>query len=129
VIVLVYVSPAEYAERYSLPDKAASGLGSPVGKGESAWTVPYWYFDAGASVMALLLGAVDAGLGACFLGNFRGEQELSQSLGVTVGWRFTGAVLLGEPGGDDPPSPSLSLGRPEHSQLVHYGSWRNESRS
>ena len=104
-----------------MPDKASSGLGPEAG--EAAWPVPYWYVDAGASVMALLLGATDAGLGACFLGNFRGEAQLLDALGVEGTWRFAGAVLLGEPGGDDPPSGSLSLGRPERSRLVHYGKW------
>jgi nitroreductase len=108
-------------QRYERPDKAASGLGRE--RGEEAWPVPYWYVDAGASAMALLLGAADAGLGACFLGNFRGEGELLDALGVDDPWHSAGAVLIGEPGGSDPPSKSLSLGRPPRSELVHYGTW------
>ena len=96
VVVVVLVSPAKYMERYAEPDKASSDLGPEAG--EAAWPVPYWFFDAGASVMALLLAATDAGLGACFLGNFRGEAELLDALGVEGDWRFAGAVLIGEPG-------------------------------
>lgn len=121
VVVVVVVNPGKYLERYAMPDKASSDLGPEAG--EAAWPVPYWYVDAGAAVMALLLAAIDAGLGACFLGNFRGEAELLDALGVEGEWRFAGAVLIGEPGGDDPPSESLSLGRPTSSQLVHYGKW------
>ena len=77
---MILVSPDSIYGALREPDKASSGLGPD--RGETAWPVPYWYFDAGASVMALLLGATDAGLGACFLGNFRGEQELLDALGV-----------------------------------------------
>jgi nitroreductase len=121
VVVVVLVSPDAYMQRYAGPDKAQSGLGPE--SGEAAWPVPYWYFDAGASVMALLLGATDAGLGACFLGSFRGEPTLLDALGVEGAWRVCGAVLIGEPGGEDPPSASLSLGRQPKSGLVHYGAW------
>jgi nitroreductase len=113
VAIVVIVSPEKYLERYDEPDKASSGLG--IG----AWPVPYWFFDAGASVMALLLGASDAGLGACFLGNFRGEDQLLETLGCgsssTGSWRFAGAVLIGAPGD----------GRPPISEIVHQGTWRN----
>jgi nitroreductase len=126
VVVVVVVNPGVYMERYAMPDKASSGLGPEAG--EAAWPVPYWYVDAGASVMALLLAATDAGLGACFLGNFRGEAPLLDALGIDGEWRFAGAVLIGEPGGDDPPSESLSLGRPATSRLVHYGKWAEHER-
>ena len=143
MVIVVIVSPEMYLQRYDEPDKASSGLGFGAGAGaragssagvgagagEAAWPVPYWFFDAGASVMAMLLGASDAGLGACFLGNFRGEDQLLEALGCgsTSGgsWRFAGAVLIGAPGDDDPPSESLARGRPPISEIVHRGSWKN----
>jgi nitroreductase len=127
VVVVVIVSPERYMERYDSPDKASSGLGS--GAGEEAWPVPYWFFDAGMSVMALLLGATNAGLGACLLGNFRGEDPLLEALGVPDSWRFAGAVLIGTPGGDDPLSESTARGRPQLSEIVHRGTWRGSDRS
>src|SRR5580698_7096226 len=51
VIVVVLASPGRYMDRYGEEDKASSGLGR--GGGEAAWPVPYWFFDSGASVMAL----------------------------------------------------------------------------
>lgn len=117
VVVVVLTKPSRYTERYSETDKVASGLSD-----EDSWPVPYWFFDAGASVMALLLGATDAGLGACFLGNFRGEDALLRALGAEPGWRFAGAVLLGSPGRDDAVSPSLARGRPRSEEAVRYGS-------
>ena len=71
--------------------------------------MPYWFGDAAFGVMTVLLGAVDAGLGACILGSFRGEEELAEALGVPDGWRLFGAVVLGHPDGQRPP---LGVARP-----------------
>ncbi len=119
VVLLAYTSPAAYVARYAEADKAAAGLGTR----EAAWPVPYWYGDAAFGVMTLLLGAVDAGLGACMLGVFRGEAELAGSLGVPVGWRQFGAVVLGHPDGLDHRSPSLDRPRPTRAARVHRGAW------
>ena len=73
--------------------------------------------------MTVLLGAVDAGLGACFLGVFRGQEELARSLGVPEGWRQFGAVALGRPDGSDRRSPSLDRPRPPRSERIHRGGW------
>lgn len=121
VVVVVLADPGAYLARYGEPDKAASRLGPAAGL--SAWPVPYWFVDAGMAVMSLLLGAVDAGLGACFLGNFRGEEELLAALGVPEGRRYVGAVLLGAAGGDDPPSASARRGRRRVDDVVHRGRW------
>ena len=56
---------------------ARQGRRPGLGAGQEAWPVPYWYGDAAFGVMTVLLGAVDAGLGACILGTFRGEAELA----------------------------------------------------
>jgi nitroreductase len=121
VVALSLAWPDAYLARYDEPDKAASGLGS--GGGAGAWPVPYWFADAAFAAMTLLLGATGAGLGACFLGNFRGEGPLLASLGVPEGWRLFGAVLLGHPDGRDHPSPSLSRQGPTDAQRVHRGRW------
>jgi nitroreductase len=125
VIVVVLASPDTYVSRYSEPDKAGSGLG-PVGRGEGGpegWPVPYWFVDGGMVTMLLLLAATSAGLGAGFLGNFRGEAELLSSLGVPDGWRFVGAVLIGEAAPDDPPSASTARGRRPARETIHLGQW------
>jgi len=98
VIALSLCSPTAYVERYGEPDKVTSGLGPDRG-GEAAWPVPYWWGDAAFSTMLVLLGATAAGLGAAFLGVFRGEAALLEALGVPGGWRLFGAVLLGRPDG------------------------------
>ncbi len=123
VVICVFTSPGAYLERYAEQDKAGSGLGPPArgGGGAEAWPVPFWFVDAGFVVLLMLLAAVDAGLGACFLGNFRGETELASALGVPTGHRYMGAVLLGEPGFEDPPSRSTTRNRRATSELVHRG--------
>ncbi|MCK4177410.1 nitroreductase family protein [Aciditerrimonas ferrireducens] len=132
VIVLVLTSADRYLERYAEPDKVASGLGRvPSATSEEVsgrWPVPYWFVDAGQAIYGLLLGAVDAGLGACLLGTFRGEEALRRALGVPPAWRVAGAVLLGWPAGTDPRSPSLDRpwrrqARLDPGQLVHWGRW------
>jgi nitroreductase len=119
VIVLAYTSPDLYVARYGEADKSGSNLGEGIGH----WPVPYWIGDAAFGVMAVLLGAVDAELGACVLGAFRGEEQLAARLGVPDGWRLFCAVLLGRPDGRD--HRSLSLDRPRLSPLerIHRGKW------
>jgi nitroreductase len=149
VVVALFVHPDAYRARYAEPDKEASGLGVG-GSGESwseeswseeesgseesggggvdatggdSWPVPYWFVDGGFAAMVMLLAATDTGLGACFLGNFRGERALCAALGVPDDRRYVGAVLMGEPAGADPPSPSLARGKRQSSEVVHRGRW------
>jgi len=90
-----------YTDRYSEPDKRATGLGA----GPEAWPVPYWTIDASMSVMTMLLAAEAAGLGALFFGVFRGERELRRALGIPPWMEILGAVALGWPLADAPAAP------------------------
>ena len=119
MVLLAYTSPDAYVARYSEGDKAVSGLGA----GQEAWPVPYWVGDAAFAVMAVLLGAVDAGLGACILGTFRGEAALAERLGVPGGWRLFCAVLLGRPDGRDHRSASLDRAGPGTAERIHHVRW------
>jgi nitroreductase len=117
VVLLSYASPETYADRYAEPDKSDPGLAA----GE--WPVPYWFGDAAFAVMTVLLGAVDVGLSACMLGNFRGEAELATRLGVPEGWRLFCAVLLGHPDGRDHRSASLDRTGPGKAERIHRARW------
>ena len=117
VIVLPFADPDAYADRYGEADKARPD-GTSV-----EWVVPFWYVDTAFAVMHLLLGAADRGLGASFLGNFRGEDRLAASLGVPRRLRWLGAVLLGEPAEPDPPSSSARRARRTLEDSVHRGRW------
>lgn len=117
-LVLVLVRPDAWLERYAEPDKASTGLGADP----AAWPVPYWWVDAGMAVEHLLLGAVAAGLGACFFGIFRGESEVLAALGVPECWRAVGTVALGHPAPDEP-GQSASRPRPTLDEVRHRTRW------
>ena len=118
VLVVPLVRPDAYAERYSEPDKAATGLGGSVG----AWPVPYWWVDGGMAVMTLLLAAGAAGLGCCLFGLFDHEEPVLHDLGVPPGWRALGVVAVGVPAGDEPGRSVGRSRRPLH-EVVHRGGW------
>ena len=117
VVVLAFSDPDAYVGRYREADKAR------LDGTEVDWVVPYWHVDAAFAVQTLLLAASDHGIGAAFLGNFRGEQDLKDVLGVPPGRRWLGAVLLGEPALPDPPSTSASRPRRPLDDAVHRGGW------
>ena len=118
VLIVALVRPDAWVDRYSEPDKASTGLGDGAGR----WPVPYWWVDAGMAVEHLLLGAVEAGLGACFFGLFDHEDAVLGALGVPEGWRAVGTVALGHPAPDEP---GRSAGRPRLTldDVVHRGRW------
>jgi FMN reductase [NAD(P)H] len=57
VHVLVCTREDDYHDRYRSPDKLVDGA-------EIEWPVPFWFVDAGAALMLLLLAAIDEGLAA-----------------------------------------------------------------
>lgn len=117
-LVVVAVRPATYLERYAEPDKEATGLGA----GEDRWAVPYWWVDAGAAIEHLLLGAVDAGLGACLFGAFDHEPAVASAFGVPDGWRLVATIALGRPAPDEP-GRSAARPRPRLAEVVHRNAW------
>jgi nitroreductase len=119
VVVTVFSHPGAYLARYGEADKKGSGLDA----GTEAWPVPYWDVDAGMAVLLVLLGASEAGLGACFLGNFRGDRQLRRELGVPEDRRYVGAVLLGHPGGVDKSTASARRRRRPFEEVFHQGRW------
>jgi nitroreductase len=118
VLVVVLVRPTAWVERYAEPDKIATGLGTQ----QEAWPVPYWWVDAGMAVDHLLLGAVAAGLGACFFGMFDHEAAVLAMLGVPPGWRGVGVVAAGHPAPDEP-GRSAARGRAPLVEVLHRAGW------
>jgi nitroreductase len=121
VVLLAYSSPDAYLARYAEEDKARAA--TTLGEDAAGWPVPYWIGDAAFGVMTVLLAAVDAGLGACVLGAFRGEEELATRLDVPAGWRLFCAVLVGRPDGRDHRSASLDRDNPRAEDRLHRGRW------
>jgi nitroreductase len=75
VHVFVCTREDDYHERYRQGDKLVDGA-------EIEWPVPFWYVDAGAAVMLILLAAIDEGLGAGLTGV---PNELAAQLGAAFG--------------------------------------------
>jgi len=117
VVILVFADPEAYRSRYREPDKRG-----PDDR-DLEWVVPFWFVDAAFATMNLLLAATDQGLGAAFLGNFRGEDALRTSLGVPERLRWLGAVLVGQGAGPDPTSSSAGRHRRTLEESVHRGGW------
>ncbi len=118
VLVVPYVRPGSYAERYAEADKAATGLGTGV----DVWPVPYWWVDGGAVVQTLLLAATAAGLGACFFGQFEHEGAVRDAFGVPDDQRALGTIALGWPAPDEP-GRSARRPRPDLDDIVHRSRW------
>jgi nitroreductase len=122
VILLPFADPQAYVDRYSEPDKAATGLGA----GTEVWAAPYWTIDASMSVMTLLLAAEDVGLGALFFGVFREEQTLRHALGVPEDLQLLGAIAIGYPLRHEATAEAgRSAARPRRpaDRIIHRGMW------
>lgn len=100
--IVISVSEKVYRDRYSEPDKLGPD-GSQI-----EWPVPYWWVDAGASMMAVLMAAVDESLAAGFLG-VHSVPDLSSLLGIPDHFNPIGIVTIGHPA---PDHRSGSLNRP-----------------
>lgn len=113
--VVVSVSEKVYRDRYSEPDKLGSD-GSEI-----EWPVPYWWVDAGAALMAVLLAAVDEGLAAGFLG-VHSVPDLSDLLGIPDDFHPIGVITIGHPA---PDRRSGSLDRPKKTtkDVVFTDTW------
>jgi nitroreductase len=122
VVVVPCVSAAAYVTRYAEADKARTGLGASV----DAWAVPYWWVDGGAAVMALLLGAADAGLGALLFGLFDRAPAVAAAFGIPAAWTPLGAVALGWPAPgafDRRVGSAASRARRPLAEVVRRGTW------
>jgi nitroreductase len=111
LLVVVLASEDAYRGRYAEADKAD----------RADFDVPWWFVDAGCSVLALLLTAVDAGLAALF---FRAHRPgaLRRAFDVPGSFVPVGTVAVGHAAAD---RQSTSAGRPRRSAsaIVHRGRW------
>jgi len=118
VIVVPMGNRQAYLDRYAEADKRATGRAT-----EDGWPAPYWLIDTAFATMLLLLAVVEEGLGALFFALHGQSAALLDHLGVPPGWEPIGAVALGWPAADDPPSPSSGRGRRPVHHVVHRGGW------
>ena len=130
VVVLVFADPEAYVG-------PVPGAGQGPGRRcRGRVGGPLLVVDAAFATMNLLLAATDRGIGAAFLGNFRGEDRLRAALGVPERLRWLGrgaagrgrrarpSVVVGGPAPADPGGE-----RPPGSVVVGSDGGRGRSRS
>ena len=113
--IVIAVSEKVYRERYRAADKL------DLGGAETKWPVPYWWVDAGAALMAVLLTAVDEGLAAGFLG-VHAIPELATIVELPEDFRPIGVVTIGHKA-PDRRSSSLDRGKKPRETVLHREVW------
>jgi len=122
VLIVVCVREDDYHDRYRQPDKLAL-----TGGVEIEWPIPFWYFDAGASAMLILLAAIDEGYASGLFGvpvevlpAFRAELGLPEDVEITC------CITVGR-AADDPdasvPSSRLTRRRRAQEEIVRWERW------
>jgi nitroreductase len=92
--VIVLSREADYHERYRRPDKLQDGA-------EIEWPAPFWFVDAGAALMLVLLAAIDEGLAAGVYGvPLELEPRVRALLGIPAELTIVAGVTLGKPAPD-----------------------------
>jgi nitroreductase len=122
VHVVVLVREDDYHDRYRQQDKLAI-----TGGREIEWPAPYWFVDAGAAMVLLMLGAVDAGLAAAVFG-VTDIPALQQALGLPDDLRFVAVVTMGYPAEPDQDearktSSVFSQRRKPRDEVVRWERW------
>jgi nitroreductase len=107
--IVVLTREQDYHDRYNERDKLAE-----TGGVEIDWPAPFWYVDAGAAMMLLLLAAIDEGLAAGVYGVTVPEmQAFKQLLRIPGDVHVVAGVTVGKPR----PDPNASRASSRLSQL------------
>jgi FMN reductase [NAD(P)H] len=122
VHVVVLTREDDYHERYQAQDKLQI-----TGGREIDWPAPYWYVDAGAAVMTLMLAAIDEGLDTAIFGVTE-LPKLRQALGLPDDVHFVAVVTMGYPAETQADEPSggasvFSQRRKPRNEVVRWERW------
>jgi nitroreductase len=85
------------------------------------WPVPYWWVDAGASMMLVLLAVIEEDLAAGFLG-VHSIPDLKDLLGIPDEVEPIGVITIGHPA-PDRKSSSLKRGWRSDTEIKHWQRW------
>src|SRR5579884_1209715 len=116
--LVICANEALYHARYNEPDKLAA-----TGGVEVTWPVPYWFVDAGALMMLVLLAAIDEGLAGAFVGHPDQKRIFDELLGLPEDVVPIGLALIGKPGGSPPVGSRLSSRRRPLPEVVRWQRW------
>jgi nitroreductase len=115
VHLVICIREEDYHDRYREPDKVKDD-GT-----EMDWPVPYWWVDAGAMLMLVLLATVNEGLSAGIFGSHR-LQGLKDLLHVPDDVAPVGIVTVGHAASTETTG-SAKRGRKSPEQVVHRERW------
>lgn len=118
VHLVVSANEAQYHARYNEADKLAA-----TGGVEITWPVPYWFVDAGAVMMLVLLAAIDEGLAGAFIGHPDQKRIFDDVLGLPPDVVPIGLALIGHPAPDENLSSRLASRRRPLDDQIHRERW------
>ena len=118
VHMVISANESLYHERYNEADKLAA-----TGGVEVTWPVPYWFVDAGALMMLVLLAAIDEGLASAFIGHPDQKRIFGELLGLPEDVVPIGLALVGKPGDAPLPGSRMKERRRTEDALVHRERW------
>jgi nitroreductase len=120
--VVVCAREQDYHDRYNEADKLAV-----TGGVEIEWPAPFWYVDAGAALMLLLLAAIDEGLAAGVYGVTVPEvPAFKEMLGIPDDVAVVAGVTIGKARPDPNSSRAssrMSQRRRSLEEVVHWERW------
>jgi len=113
LVIVFLVSKKRYEDRYMRSDKNKYVA-------DNSWPAPFWFIDAGMSVLLGILSSVDAGLGALFTG-IKNAEKLHAKFGIPSSYTSVGILSIGYA---DPNYRSYNrVKRRELADCTHYGRW------
>jgi nitroreductase len=122
VLIVVCVREDDYHDRYREPDKLAL-----TGGVEVEWPIPFWYFDAGAAAMLILLAAIDEGYAAGLFGVFvEALPTFREELGLPDDVEIACCITVGRGAEADEASAGssrLSQRRRSADEIVRWEGW------
>ena len=118
VHMVISANESLYHARYNEADKLQS-----TGGVEVTWPVPYWFVDAGALMMLVLLAAIDEGLASAFIGHPDQKRIFDELLGLPEDVVPIGLALIGKPGESPPIGSRLKEMQRPADDLVHWQQW------
>ncbi len=118
VLLVISANESLYHARYNEADKLAATGGTEI-----TWPVPYWFVDAGALMMLVLLAAIDEGLAGAFIGHPEQKRIFDEVLGLPGEVVPIGLALIGRPGEDPPAGSRFKERQRAQDALVHWQQW------
>jgi nitroreductase len=116
--MVVAANESLYHARYNEADKLAA-----TGGVEITWPVPYWFVDAGALMMLVLLAGIDEGLASAFIGHPDQKRIFGELLGLPDDVVPIGLALFGKPAESPPIGSRLRSRQRPLDDLVHWDGW------